>query len=436
MNTIAALILIGAVSPDDYAYGMELTPGDDAPVQSMVMSPVHYRGVTRPDVSDLAVFDADQRPVPHALRSLDAPPSPPEEIEISPFPILGTADSPLNDIAVRVTRSENGAIQSIELESEDSESSILRGYLFDLEAAGAAGRGISYLRFLEPDGEKSFITAVTLESSEDLTEWRALTQSQTVAHLNYDTRRLKRLRVPLFNRTARYLRLSWRNPGPAPEFAGVRIGVSGPRPAVERETLNVASTRSDGGFDFDLGGPIPVDRLELAGLEENTVAEVSWFSRPSLDSEWHRRADGLVYSVFSNDVLLKSDAQSVSPTRDRYWRLEVSSKGGGLGRIWPQLEVRWVPEQLVFVRRGSPPFTLAFGSARVEPEDFSAAKLLAMIPESTALAAETVSVGPRLKKNGATRVGIWGFSLGTGVAVELAARHDEAFLILDAPFDS
>ncbi len=41
-----------------------------------------------------------------------------------------------------------------------------------------------------------------------------------------------------------------------------------------------------------------------------------------------------------------------------------------------------------------------------------------------------------LEANGAEEIILWGYSLGTGVAVEMAVRHETRALILDAPFDS
>jgi fermentation-respiration switch protein FrsA (DUF1100 family) len=41
-----------------------------------------------------------------------------------------------------------------------------------------------------------------------------------------------------------------------------------------------------------------------------------------------------------------------------------------------------------------------------------------------------------LREQGARKVVLWGYSLGSGVAVELARRHEIAGVILDAPFDS
>lgn len=57
-------------------------------------------------------------------------------------------------------------------------------------------------------------------------------------------------------------------------------------------------------------------------------------------------------------------------------------------------------------------------------------------PSEAGLYADAEAGWQWLEGQGADRIGVWGYSLGTGVAVELASRHDEAFLVLDAPFDS
>ena len=46
----------------------------------------------------------------------------------------------------------------------------------------------------------------------------------------------------------------------------------------------------------------------------------------------------------------------------RYWRLHVDPRAGGIGDGTLILHLGWVPDELVFVARGAPPFTLAIGN--------------------------------------------------------------------------
>jgi hypothetical protein len=81
----------------------------------------------------------------------------------------------------------------------------------------------------------------------------------------------------------------------------------------------------------------------------------------------------------------------------------VENKGGGLGQGVPRLHTFHVPEQLLFVRRGAAPFTLAYGSLRATPSEFSADELLALLPPASKSQAGAPKPEPAIASAGATR---------------------------------
>ncbi len=60
---------------------------------------------------------------------------------------------------------------------------------------------------------------------------------------------------------------------------------------------------------------------------------------------------------------------------DRHWRLTVDASESTIGSAIPRLELGYRPHDLFFVARGSGTFTLAFGSAAVEPLKVNVAAL-------------------------------------------------------------
>ena len=58
---------------EDFARAIDLTPTQPRAVHTALLPIEVYRGVTRADLGDLRVFNAGGQPVPHALRTLDAP---------------------------------------------------------------------------------------------------------------------------------------------------------------------------------------------------------------------------------------------------------------------------------------------------------------------------------------------------------------------------
>ncbi len=77
------------------------------------------------------------------------------------------------------------------------------------------------------------------------------------------------------------------------------------------------------------------------------------------------------------------------------WLLRVDSRGGGMGSGLPQVEVGWVPQQIVFVARGEGPFVLAYGNARVKPADLPIQTLVPGWRSDAELRAATATAGPQ-----------------------------------------
>ena len=73
------------------------------------------------------------------------------------------------------------------------------------------------------------------------------------------------------------------------------------------------------------------------------------------------------YRIDVDTPPLTSAPQPVPISMDRHWRLCVDASDSTIGSVVPRLELGYRPHDLFFVARGSGPFTLAFGSAAVEP---------------------------------------------------------------------
>jgi hypothetical protein len=93
------------------------------------------------------------------------------------------------------------------------------------------------------------------------------------------------------------------------------------------------------------------------------------------------------YRLKSDGEELRNGPVPVSPNSARYWMLRTDPGQGGLGKKAPRLVVEWVPHEVVFIARGSPPFQVAYGSGVAQ----SAAVSLDMLPKSVAIATAALS---------------------------------------------
>ena len=67
---------------------------------------------------------------------------------------------------------------------------------------------------------------------------------------------------------------------------------------------------------------------------------------------------------------------AIGANTDRCWLLRVDQKGGGLGAGGPKLLLGWVPNEIVWLARGDPPFTLAYGSRDAKPSAYAIESLV------------------------------------------------------------
>jgi hypothetical protein len=152
---------------------------------------------------------------------------------------------------------------------------------------------------------------------------------------------------------------------------------------------------------------------------------VQVLARHTEDQRWHLLTTGVVYRLTHEGSDVVNPDLSVSASGWQQWLLRLDPRGGGTGARQPQVEVGWVPQQLVFVARGEGPFQLAYGKLRAGSADLPIQTLVpgwrsdAELKAAIATAgAQEVRAGPRALR-GAPDYKIWGLwaSLVIGVAV-------------------
>ena len=128
-------------------------------------------------------------------------------------------------------------------------------------------------------------------------------------------------------------------------------------------------------YYFNTQTVLPIDRINLQLPERNTLVKVLLESSYSEKGPWFSRYHGLLYELQYGENTLKNPDIHQSVLSHRHWRLTIlNGEGKFVGE--PVLKLGWIPEELLFVATGESPFTLAYGSARVEPVDAPLAQLL------------------------------------------------------------
>lgn len=359
---------VAAERPADFAYGIAIKTGAPNALYEFEIPLAVYRGVTRSDLGDVRVFNADGEIVPHALKPRDeAQTKPTATVQLPVFPLRGGGDKTfVSDI--RIQRRGDGTIVSIQtLNRGSSQDRRLRAYLID---ASVVKQPIQALQLEWQGDQEGFIGTIRIEGSDDLNVWRVLADRAALARLNFGGVRLNQNRVELRGSGNKYLRLTWPDPQAALESLSVLAEPAAAIVATRRvwHSFNGSAVAGKTGeYGFDLGGPIPFERLRVELPQVNSLAQLQVLARSKPAAEWRLKASGTVYRLRRNDSEVMSPEINLASSGERELLLRVDQRGGGIGVGVPAIQLGWVPQKLVFAARGNGPFELAYGNSAAKP---------------------------------------------------------------------
>lgn len=370
--------------PADFAFGLNLGLASGAVIYSLDVPDQVYLGSMRMDLGDLRLFNAQEEVLPHVLRRPQPPPDEPPSHRTLPFFPLSAAKgdgTSLPELALRVQTTPGGAIVEVGKDATptSAETRIL-GYLLDLGTLHDQRPERLILRW-EGAPKEGFIAPIHMEASEDLSHWRFLGDG-SLAQLSYGEQQLLRRELRPSS-WGRYLRLSWPSVLHPARLVEVEVWMrpeAGGEP--ERHWRRLVAhpiPGSRGGFEFDSGGVMPVDRLQVLLPQANSLVVAELESSASPEGPWIPRGRFNLYDLRADNLILRNEPLSLPAVTDRYWRLRAAGEASGLANTSPEIELGWLPHRLLFLPRGTPPMLLAYGSSRAKPlQSADTAPLLAL----------------------------------------------------------
>lgn len=357
---------IAAPYPNEFAHGITVHPDDIHPLIEIAVPDDVYQHVTRADLADVRVFNANDSVVPHAL--CPAPTSTNPIVESVVLPVFELQATRAEGEGARIDVNAPGGV-AVRIESDKKDggvpaSSQTQAHVIDAREANGALRSIQF-EWQSPDNASE--AHVRIEASDDLDRWRTIVAASTLVRLERDGQHLRRQRIPLPEQRYSYLRVARTDRGPALRISGVIAErVADP---VAIDPLWVAPKLlppEDNALVFDAERRAPITHARLRLLTQNTSVRVEISSRDDPKQPWVRRWSGEVYSIEANGAQRQSPPAQFASTSDRYWRIAYVAPSTPL-KPPPSLELGYHPARLRFLAQGDGPFTLAFGSRRAEP---------------------------------------------------------------------
>ncbi len=367
-----------AESPGDFRFRIPLATQNAEGLHRVEVPLATYQGAARADLGDLRVFNGRGEKVPFAFAGDSKRESQQRATVTLPFfPLYQQDREPSSvqsaNIDLQIRQRPDGTLISLRSGGVKTQSQRLPyAYLVD------ASRNKETLRALQFDwqGRAGQITRLHIESSDDLKSWQTLVSSAPLLNLEFGGERLVQNRIEFAAAKPRYLRLTWDRESFELRALQAEIPDAEVQPTFGSLKIDAKTGDKAGDYVFDLGARVPVERLHLALPQPNTLAPAQVFSRGDAKSEWRWAGTSTFYRLTRDGVEVVSPPLSFAPRSDRFWLVRIEQKGGGLGSGMPQLEVNWMPRQIVFVARGEGPYALAYGKSDAQPASFAVSNLI------------------------------------------------------------
>lgn len=352
-------IAVSAEAPGAFAYAMPLEVPAGSGLARLSLPASVYEGAAQDTLRDVRVFDGAGQSLPYAWLPAPAQTGTTRTEDLTLFPILARGLSPAQGARLRLKA--QGAQVSVEIEQEPGSkippARVLRGYLIDL---GRDAPALAALRVDWTDQSGAQVLPVAIERGDDLDHWQPVVAQVTLARLQAQGQELLRDTIDMADIRTRYLRITFPDLEPVPVLRGVQGQFRQGAVPVVRQWKEVTGRAAGAGVrEYELAGAFPVDRVQVLLGDENAVLPLEIFSRRKDSDPWRSVSRATFYRLAQGQRVVSNAEIAVPTSRDRHWQLRVVAPAGALRDL--TLRVGWVPEQLVFVTQGQPPYRLAYG---------------------------------------------------------------------------
>lgn len=384
---IAASLALSAASPQDlrdyaWAFPLTLPSTDPGNAWRIDLTTEVYAHVHDAALRDIAVFNADGRPVPSARVGADAPPGSSERGEPATLLALPVVKSPnaIGDLRLVVERDANGRLRRLEAgdSSAPAGAAATRDWLIDASAIHGALERLVLAWDTPADG---VVAHFELAAGNDLDHWRPVGSGRVFA-LRHGDARLDRRDLPLGGVHAKYLRLHRSDDGAA--LTGLRAELrytvaNAVVPAlvwVDAKALPAPAQANDDSVhqDYVLPAALPVRRVRIELQTDNALADVVLYGNSGEQRE--TLAHATAFRLRDGSDSLRNGDLDVTP-RARLDSLRIESRTPL--NTAPRVQVAFHPDRFVFLAEGSLPYTLATGSARAMRPDYPVEAALASL---------------------------------------------------------
>ncbi len=394
-----------APAQDQYAYGFPIQTTADVSFFSVELPLEVYQSVSDQRLRDAGVYNASGQPVPRVFNQTKSNITLSEQsLALNFVTLFDQADAAPDD--VQLLFEQQGDRTTLQLNSADTQDTPSAAtpsmHIIDLRQVDQT---LSALQFSWQAPANGFIGRITIDSSNNLLDWRQQ-GSGAVADLKQSGTHVQRNRVRMKGTRDNYLRVRGQDLPKDWKLTAIQGSYdTGARPVVRRFEMlqTLGRDEDDGGYLYDLGGAPEADRVRVVLAQANTVIEAVLSYWSPIQNRWISINSSTHYHLGRGDNSIRSSAKTINRVRARRFKLQINQGQPGEA---PTLAIGWRPDTLLFLAQGEAPFTLATGRPADANDDFPQQRLYGddSITSLATNRAANATLGPRKTLGGATNL--------------------------------
>jgi hypothetical protein len=363
-----------------------------------------YPTAAHVDLRDVRIRNASGNLVPHAWLHNEV--AAPQIISgvVGFYPIAVRSNGGTNeqsDLSLEFKQNVDGSLLNIRTKTAQAKS-VKSDSIIDVSQIKGS---LLQARF-EVDENAEGLFPLSIEASDDLRHWHTISGDEQIAVLKRQGAKIEKLSVDLYGNRAKFLRLRWRDAAPAITIKSITIDSVQQNEVLAPLQWSVAikaSNCSENYCDYLLPANTPIDSLRINLSEPNTLASITVSGQyPVHNTNGYQHRHHPLYvlrhkrqppaNATAAQVILaqtvsyrltqsNGEARSENVVMDGgiYTHLRLQTQGpiNMLGQVAPSIEVASTPRSLIFLGRGSAPFSLSWG---VDEKQGDALALATLVP--------------------------------------------------------
>jgi hypothetical protein len=353
------LVLAGTAHAADF----KLDAAGAEPLYQTTLSKEVYQYSRSDRLQDLAVVNADGESIPYALLAYDSIHAQAkitaETKALTIFPMQVEGLQPSAEMHIQL----NNHDASVNVRSSDASATAKNYYLFDLGEKHPAFKKLT----LDWQGAEGKLVTLEVKASDNLQDWTSVAQTSVLKVTTNDQAILQN--SVNFDRLigARYLQILPQDAHDDFNLTAVNVEFSHRLDIVQpilwqeisfsQRALSATQTH----IDFEASSRYPARYLKVNLPQQNTITQVTIFTRNGKDDAWHSVSKASLYRLTKQNKAYVNQDIAIPTTTARYWRLSFNQASGGIGKANPVLSLGWLPDILVWNARGKGPYSLQVG---------------------------------------------------------------------------